>query len=369
MSNNAKKLLPTYRRFYRTHVKGKRTIISIALDQSKISLSSNVNYTFSKLTPNVCVNPDSIYLSALFENTNTKSWFKNNHGRLLCKELQIRIGLPPVYDNKLENLVMVYKDLWLPDERREDMSEYGIATENLRKLMSGDDSASTSDKADNALFKARGKRIKIKLGKILNNQGLFAPGALNGIVEFNFKTPSASEIMIAQSEESVGDYALKEPKLIYESIESPDMYSQATAEYADTDFSFVDISYLKPTNWGKDQTYVVESVNVPRRSMRAIVMLFKYTDTVDSEEYIYPNITKVDVTIDGRPNAVYSNRIGIDDLYREARRIFYIKDTNMTGKKFHNNKFALVIDLRCADDNDAMGAGYNVTTQNLAYNL
>ena len=108
MSNDAKKLLPTYRRFYGTPIKGKQTVISIALDQSKISSS--------KLTPNVCVNPDSIYLSALFENTNTKSWFKNNLGRLLCKELQIRIGSSPVYDNKLENLVMVYKDLWLPDE-------------------------------------------------------------------------------------------------------------------------------------------------------------------------------------------------------------------------------------------------------------
>ncbi len=227
--------------------------------------------------------------------------------------------------------------------------------------MSGDDSASTTDKADNALFKARGKRVKIKLGKILNNQGLFAPSALNGSVEFNFKTPSASEIMVTQSGESVGDYALKEPKLIYESIESPNMYSQAAAEYADTDFPFVDISYLKPTNWGKDQTSVVESVNVPRRSMRAIVMLFKHADTVDSEEYIYPNITKVDVTINGRPNAVYSNGIGTDDLYREARRIFHVKDTNMTEKKFYDNKFALVIDLRCADDNNAMGAGYNVT--------
>ncbi len=159
---------------------------------------------------------------------------KNNLGRLLCKELQIRIGLSPVY----ENLVIVYKDLWLPDEQRADMSEYGIATENLRKLMSGDDSTSTSDKADNALFKARGKRVKIKLRKILNNQGLFAPGALNGSIEFNFKTPNASEIMIAQSGESVGDYVLKEPKLIYESIESSDAYSQAAAEYADTVFSF-----------------------------------------------------------------------------------------------------------------------------------
>ena len=83
---------------------------------------------------------------------------------------------------------------------------------------------------------------------------------------------------------------------------------------------------------------MVEAINIPRKSMRAIVMLFRYDSTVDSEEYIFPNIKKVDVTIDGRPNAVYCNGIEIDDLYREARRVFHVKDTNMTEKKFYDNK-------------------------------
>ncbi len=114
---------------------------------------------------------------------------------------------------------------------------------------------------------------------------------------------------------------------------------------------------------------MVEAINVPRRSMRAIVMHFKHADTVDSEEIVFPNIKRVDVTIDARPNAVYSNGIGIDDLYREARRIFHVKDTNMTETKFDNNKFALVVDLRCVDDNDAMGAGYNVNNRKAGVQL
>ncbi len=224
--------------------------------------------------------------------------------------------------------------------------------------MSGDDSPSSNVADDNSIFRARGKRVKIRLGKVLKEQGLFATNALNGNVEYIFKTPSANEIMVAQSGESVGDYALKEVKLIYESIESADAYSQAATEYSDTDFPFKDISYIRPTNWGKDQTVVVEAINIPRKSMRAVVMLFKHAD---SKEYIFPNIKRVDVTIDGRPNTVYTNGIGIDDLYREARKIFHVKDTNMMETKFYNNKFALVSDLRCVDDNDAMGAGYNVT--------
>ncbi len=95
--------------------------------------------------------------------------------------------------------------------------------------------------------------------------------------------------------------------------------------------------------------------------MRAIVILFKHADTVDSEEYVYPKITKVDVTIDGRPNAVYSNGITTDDLYKEAKRIFHVENSNMTEKKFFDNKFALVVDLRCVDDNNAVNAGHNVT--------
>ena len=361
MNDESNKLIPTYRKLRKAPFEGKRKVINICMDQTKISSSSNVNFTFPRLSPNVCVNPDNIYISVLLENTNTKSWFKNNLGKLLCKELQIRIGSSSVYDNKMENAIEVYRDLWLPDKERDDMSEYGIGSENLRKLMSGSDDASASNKDDNALFKSHGKRVKIKLGKILMGQGLFAPSALNGNVEYNFKTPSADEIMIAQQGESVSDYALKEPKLIYESIESEYAYSKAATEYANTDFPFEDISYLKPTNWGKDQTSVVETVNVPRISMRAIVVLFKYADTVNSEEYIFPNITKVDVTIDGRPNAVYSNGISADDLYREAKRVFHVDNSDMTEAKFYDNRFALVIDLRSMEDNDIVSAGQNVS--------
>ena len=90
------------------------------------------------------------------------------------------------------------------------MSEYGIASENLRKLISGDDSASTTDKGDNALFNARGKKIKIKLGKILKDRGLLASHGLNNNVQYVISLPSASKIMIAQSGESVEGYSLKD---------------------------------------------------------------------------------------------------------------------------------------------------------------
>ena len=351
-------LLPTYHKFHTSQVDGKRAVVEITFIP-RINSKSEATIDIPKLRPNVLIDPNTICLSATLVNTNTKSWFKNNIGGLLCERLVVRFAGNVMYDNIYENLFMIYKDLWLGDKCCEDMSEYGIASENLRKLMSGDDSASTTDKGDNALFNARGKRIKIKLGKILKERGLLASYGLNGM-QYVISLPSADKIMVAQSGENVNDYSLKDVNLTYETIESPNLYSQALTEYGDTDFPFVSVTHSRLSNWGKDQTDINETIDLPRDSMRAIVMLFKYADTVDSEEYIFPKIKKVLISVDGNPNAVYSRGMKTNDLYREARRVFHVEDTDMTEERFYDNKFALVIDLRNNADNSAMGSGCKI---------
>ena len=52
--------------------------------------------------------------------------------------------------------------------------------------------------------------------------------------------------------------------------------------------------------------------------MKAVVLLFTNTTRKDSKEYIYPNITKVKLTIKGVPNQVYSQGIPKSQFYDEA---------------------------------------------------
>ncbi len=65
--------------------------------------------------------------------------------------------------------------------------------------------------------------------------------------------------MVAQSGESVEGYSLKDVK--HETIESSDLYSQALAEYADTDFPFEHITHSRLSNWRKDQTDINEIID------------------------------------------------------------------------------------------------------------
>ena len=63
---------------------------------------------------------------------------------------------------------------------------------------------------------------------------------------------------------------------------------------------------MKTTEWVNSSTLVNKTIDLPRKSMKAVVLLFRNKTIINSEEYVYPNIESVKVTIEGIPNSVYS---------------------------------------------------------------
>ena len=98
--------------------------------------------------------------------------------------------------------------------------------------------------------------------------------------------------------------------------------------------------------------------------MKAIVILFtKKSGRVGSEEYVYPNIERVKVTIEGSPNMVYSQGIPKNRLYSEAKRLFNQVDDYdrlIRVQSFYKDRFALVIDLRSIEDNMKHATGKKI---------
>ena len=297
-----------------------------------------------------------------FKNSNTKSWFRNNLGKLLQRRLEIRLTGEKVYDNSGESLLEVYKDLWLHRKQRDDMVEDGIASEATRKKISKDDAA--NDDVDvAALFEVFGTKQRIRIGKILKDHGLYAPHNMANDLQYVITLPAADEIMNAQGGEKVEGNTLENIELEYESIDNIGLARKVESQYnVGRKLSFEHVILMKKTEWSKDSTIINETVNVPRRSMKAIVMLFTNKTKTDSEEYVYPNIEKVRVTVEGVPNAVYSQGIPKTRLYEEARRLFgtgEISHQTLTNF-FKDKKFALVIDLRTVNDVGTFGNGAKI---------
>ena len=100
-------------------------------------------------------------------------------------------------------------------------------------------------------------------------------------------------------------------------------------------------------------TRINVKVNAQRRSLKGILLLFMESYAAgarDSEKYIFPDIKKISVTINGSPNMIYNNGIESRDIWSEVSR-FFMKEKEkpqfMNLQKFYtDDKFGLLIDLR-----------------------
>ena len=104
----------------------------------------------------------------------------------------------------------VYKDLWRTHEDLDNRQEFGLANENVRKLVSQDDSANKATKTHGVLDLTIANmcdRMKIPLGEILRDHGPFAPYDMCDFV-YNITLPKLKRIMEAQDGEDVGEYKL-----------------------------------------------------------------------------------------------------------------------------------------------------------------
>ena len=82
--------------------------------------------------------------------------------------------------------------------------------------------------------------------------------------------------MKAQSGEAVEGYTLENLELEYETIENQDLANEATEIYeTGKSLDFNHVTLMKTTEWDKDSTLINETINLPRRSMKAVVLLFK----------------------------------------------------------------------------------------------
>ena len=108
-------------------------------------------------------------------------------------------------------------------------------------------------------------------------------------------------------------------------------------------------------------------VNTQRRSRKGLLLLFVElyaAGTRDSEKYIFLDIKKVSVTINGSPNMLYNNGIQSQDIWSEVSRFFMKekhKPQHMNLQKFYTeDNFRLLIDLRSMASQEMHGSGTRI---------
>ena len=85
-------LYPGYKKSKMSDIKGNRKRHVVTLNPNSANPEEDVYIDIPKLTPNLCLVPDSLRLLFDFKNKNTKSSFLNNLSKLLKSRLVVKFS-------------------------------------------------------------------------------------------------------------------------------------------------------------------------------------------------------------------------------------------------------------------------------------
>ena len=208
------------------------------------------------------------------------------------------------------------------------MLSEGIQSLDLCKIRSGvGDNKTSGVDEENKLNIVYGNQYRINLDHpILTDHGVFYPQALYNDLVFELTLAPASQVVNGSDASKLG-YKLEKIQLEYEVIKSKFLADEAMSTYtSDKEFTYDYImrDRVVPISRGSD-TRIDIWVNPQRRSLKGILLLFinPYAPGArDSESYFIPDITKVNVTVNGSPGRVYFKGISCTDMWNELTRYF-----------------------------------------------
>ena len=171
--------------------------------------------------------------------------------------------------------------------------------------------------------------------------------------------------MVKGSDPTKLKYKLTNIQLEYEIILNEMLADEARSTYSNgKEFVYDQVQLIETVPFKGSDTLLSIKVNAPRRSMKAILLLFMEPYSAgsrDSEKYVFPDLSKVLVTIKGSSNMLYNDGIVSTDFWAEASRFFVkekYKTEHMNLKMYlSGDRFGLLIDLRSMADRNMHGSG------------
>ena len=230
----------------------------------------------------------------------------------------MNFGGTTLQDTDQYSLYKTLEDLVILQKERDNMILEGIQSKDLCKICSGAGDKKTSGvDAENTLNGAFGNRYRIRLdNQLVTDNGIFYPMALYNDLELIIKLAKAEDV-VRGSDSTQLKYKLKNIMLEYEVIRSKTLADEAVNVYTSgKEFAYDYVQHYTKVKFKKDtDTFLNIEFNSQIRSLKALLLLFIEPHTAgarDSEKFIFPDLTKVSVTVNGSPNMLYNN--GIEDI-------------------------------------------------------
>jgi hypothetical protein len=373
MSAYGEKLNP-YRKIREPRgVKGIRQSVVITNNPSTIDQNQQLLVRFPNLSSNDVIVPGTVRLAFEIEldSKDQNATIYQNIGRVIIKKTTIRISGNEIMSIDDSDIYHCYIDLWKTPYELSNMAYQGIGKDNMLKHRVGAGDKS-SDKEDEAIADAYKNRFCIPLDfEILETHMPFYQAGLGDRLEYELTFNDYNNVINSTDEDS--KYIIKNICLEFDMVSDVELARQIRQQVSGKMVILYDriLRHRKITKNKSDTLWNI-NLNVPARSMKGILMLFEDPERTSTESYFNPKITKVEVTIEGVPNQLYSQGMKAYQQWDEINKYFALnskKDvnllkqisfTNTVLEKYLTTNYALWLDLRSTDDNSLHGSGRRI---------
>lgn len=357
-------------------VKGIRQSVVITNNPSTIDQNELLLVRFPNLSNNDVIVPRTARLAFTIElnSKDANATVYNNLGRAIVKKTTIKISGNEVMSIDDSDIYHCYIDLWKSPTERMNMAYQGIGKSNMLKHRVGAGNAS-SDSEDEAVAWAYGNRFCIPLDfELLETHMPFYQAGLGDRLEYELKFNDYNKVINATDPDS--SYVIKNICVEFDMVTDSELARQIRQQFSNKTAILYDriLRHRKITKNKSDTLWNI-NLNVPARSMKGILMLFEDPNRTSTEDFYNPKITKVEMTIEGIPNQLYSQGMRPYQQWDEINKYFALtskrdKETDKVAKnlyfsdthigKYLTSRYALWLDLRSTDDNTLHGSGRRI---------
>ena len=358
-------------------VKGIRQSVVITNNPSTIDQNQQLLVRFPNLSNNDVIVPRTVRLAFEIELVSSKDADKTiyqNIGRAIIKKTTIRISGNEVMSIDDSDIYHCYVDLWKSPSERVNMAYQGIGKANMLNHRVGARNA-TADAGDEAIADAYKNRFCIPLDfELLESHMPFYQAGLGDRLEYELTFNDYNKVI--NSSDVDASYTIKNICLEFDTVSDTELARQIGQQTNGKMAILYDriLRHRKITKNKSDTLWNI-NLNVPARSMKGILMLFEDPEKTNTEDFYNPKITKVEMTIEGVPNQLYSQGMKAYQQWDEINKFFaltskrdketdkFAKDLNFsdtTLEKYLTKRFALWLDLRTTDDNSLHGSGRRI---------
>ena len=301
-----------------------------------------------------------------------------NLGRNIIRKLVVKLEGNEIISIDDYNVLYSYYDFWKCTTERINAVFQGIVdadsqTENaIKHRINADDKANNAK--DQTVASIFDNKFCIPLDfEILGSSHPLYQYGLGSHLTYELTFADYSNVIKATNPDA--RYTISNISLEFDTVMNASLGSQIRTEYMKSSILYDRILRARIIPLNNSDTSFSVDINSPSKSLKGVLLIFtKERSTTkfshDTEEFFNPKITKVEVTVEGVPNELYTQNMEHRHQYNEIVKHFAegrLKEAgaiqkdlqlhNVNIASYYTDKYALWLDFRTMDDNRLHGSG------------